>query len=241
MSTQNKKQNRALYVCLVLLLIIASIFVAIASGAGKKAAADKSLLREAEMGDITDNSPDERSGSRPTHTPDTDESENGDESASESASVPTLVSIDDIKFSLPLDGSVIVPCSVTSPIYSLTMNDFRTHGGVDIKAEVGTPVCACAAGEISEITEDPMMGTTVKIAHADGIESVYRNLAAELPSGIAVGTAVAAGDTVGAVGDTALIECELEPHLHLELLVNGSPVDPSEYLSLVSADTEYEG
>mgnify|MGYP003330477446 CR=1 FL=1 len=62
----------------------------------------------------------------------------------------------------------------------------------------------------------------------------------ERPEGIAAGVPVNAGDVIGAVGDTALIECEEESHLHLELQVNGEAVDPSEYIEMVKISEVYE-
>jgi murein DD-endopeptidase MepM/ murein hydrolase activator NlpD len=45
-----------------------------------------------------------------------------------------------------------------------------------------------------------------------------------------VGAPVKAGDTIGTVGESAMVEVMEEPHLHLEMTVNGLAVDPTEYL-----------
>lgn len=240
--TQQKKPNKTLYVCLILALIATSIFVAIISGAGKRSKIDE-LPLETDMGNQTE-TPHVTSHDDVDHdVPETSHKNSKDDAVAESdeEAIPTAVSIDEISFTLPLDGAVIVPCSTSTPIYSITMNDYRTHSGVDIESSVGCNVLSCADGVISDISDDPMMGRCMTVTHAEGIESVYKNLSAESPEGIEVGKTVAAGDIIGVVGETALTECESEPHLHFELKVNSKPIDPCEYLSLSSANTEYEG
>ena len=60
-----------------------------------------------------------------------------------------------------------------------------------------------------------------------------------------VGAAVKAGDVIGTVGETADVEVGEEPHLHVEMTVNGLQVDPTDYLSedamnVLGEDTNYE-
>ena len=114
--------------------------------------------------------------------------------------------------------------------FSLAMNDFRTHTGIDIDGEIGANVRAVADGVIAEIRDDPLMGKTVVIEHRGGIVSIYQNLQALIPQNITVGASVSMGDTIGGVGQTALIEQMSVPHLHFELLINGEHVDPLEYI-----------
>ena len=61
--------------------------------------------------------------------------------------------------------------------------------------------------------------------------TIYRNLSATLPEGIREGATVIAGQVIGAVGDTAMIESADEPHLHCEMTVKGESVDPLDYIS----------
>lgn len=145
-----------------------------------------------------------------------------------------------VTFTLPADGKVITSHSMKVPVFSATMNDYRTHAGVDIVSETGGEVRAAADGTVEEIWEDPMMGWSMRVSHAGGFESVYRNLSPDFPEGIEQGAKVAAGQTVGAVGESALIECEEEPHLHFELKLAGEYVDPAEYMGLESVSEEYE-
>ena len=62
-----------------------------------------------------------------------------------------------------------------------------------------------------------------------------------MPDGITVGTAVHAGDRIGAIGESALMEIADSPHLHYELEIDGVSVDPADYMLIGSDDTGYEG
>lgn len=134
-------------------------------------------------------------------------------------------------FSAPAVGAVAKEHEVSKPVFSLTTNDWRTHTGIDIACALGDPVYAAADGKVIGVAADPMMGTTVTISHAGGGVTVYQNLAATLPDGIREGASVIAGQTIGTVGDTAMIESADEPHLHFELSVDGKAVDPLDYIS----------
>lgn len=129
-------------------------------------------------------------------------------------------------FSLPVSGEICIDFSDTVPVFSQTMNDYRTHLGVDIKSELGTPVLAVADGTVSNVWVDPFMGTCISIDHSGNSVSIYKNLASEVADGIVIGTAVKSGDVIGSVGETAMNEIAQEPHLHYELKVDGKHVDP---------------
>lgn len=136
-------------------------------------------------------------------------------------------------FTTPVDGIVIKGASLTLPVFSYTMNDYRTHGGLDFACSPGTPVYAAADGEVANVVDDPMMGVTVSISHAGGAQTVYKGLGEDTLGMISVGKKVGGGDVIGVSGDTALIESAEENHMHFELSVNGEPKDPSEYMSVV--------
>ena len=129
-------------------------------------------------------------------------------------------------FSLPVSGTIMNDFSDSVPVFSQTMNDYRTHLGVDIEAELGTAVLAVADGTVSNIWDDPFMGTCVSIDHSGNAVSFYKNLDSEIASGIEIGKEVKSGDVIGAIGETAMNEIADEPHLHYELKVDGKHVDP---------------
>lgn len=126
----------------------------------------------------------------------------------------------------PVEGEVIKNYSMDALVYSETMKDYRVHSGIDIASAVGAEVIAFTDGVVSAVSDDYFNGTTVVITHEQGVVSYYMNLDPTVAEGIEVGAEVLAGQPVGYVGTTARAEA-LEPaHLHFELRVNGSNIDP---------------
>lgn len=133
-------------------------------------------------------------------------------------------------FSMPTSGELSMDYSDSVPVFSQTMNDYRTHLGVDIMCELGTPVSAVADGVVTNVWNDPFMGTSVSIEHSGNAVSIYKNLDSEVGDGIIIGASVKKGDIIGAVGETSMNELAEEPHLHYEMKINGKHVDPKEHL-----------
>ncbi len=160
--------------------------------------------------------------------------------ASSTGTKPTTPTIDTMTFVLPVEGALLQVHDLQTLAYSVTMQDYRVHSGIDIETEAGAAVNACASGTVSKIYADALMGNCIVIDHGNGVESVYRNLDDTLPEGLAVGSSVKAGQLIGAVGESAIIEIGDRPHLHFELMNNGSQVNPAEYLDyqLVSEQVE---
>ena len=149
------------------------------------------------------------------------------------------------EFALPVMGVLSKKHSVDTQVFSPTLNEYRVHLGIDIATEEAAPVCAMAGGTVAQIWEDPMMGWSIAISHTGDAVTVYKNLSKQFADGIAVGAEVEAGQLLGSVGDTAMIEIAEEPHLHMEMTVKGLQVDPLEYfsqevISALTEDTVYE-
>lgn len=128
----------------------------------------------------------------------------------------------------PLDGTTVTVFSMTELMYDETMADWRTHDGVDIRAEEGDAVKTAAAGTVKEVRYDDLMGVTVVISHADGYETQYSSLQQEPP--VEQGKTVKAGDIIGLVGSTASAEADVGPHLHFSVSKDGKVIDPAEYV-----------
>lgn len=128
----------------------------------------------------------------------------------------------------PVVGPIEVPYSMDALVYNVTMSDWRVHDGIDIAADAGTVVMAAAGGIVEDVFADDLYGTTVVIDHGEGLKSYYANLQ-EVPN-VAAGDQVIAGQTIGAVGKTALCETAEVYHLHLAMSLNDESVDPADYL-----------
>ena len=141
-------------------------------------------------------------------------------------------------FIMPTIGDVSKKFSIDALVFSNTMEDYRTHNGIDICANIGDGVMAAADGVVTEIYEHPMMGNTVVVSHEGDVKSVYQNLAEEIA--VSVGDTVKCGEIIGAVGDSALIEVAEEPHLHFEMTVGAEYKNPLDYISIETMTVVYE-
>jgi murein DD-endopeptidase MepM/ murein hydrolase activator NlpD len=150
--------------------------------------------------------------------------------AKEEEEVSVNVADTGYKLVLPVIGDVSFDYAMDRLVYSKTLEDWRTHSGIDLAADRGTNVKAAADGFISEVKNDPRFGITVIIDHQNGLKTVYANLASD--EVVVPNQKVKEGDVIGAIGNTALFESAEQPHLHFEVLMDNRPVDPKEYLPL---------
>jgi murein DD-endopeptidase MepM/ murein hydrolase activator NlpD len=125
--------------------------------------------------------------------------------------------------SSPSSSGLIWP--VSGPVVSgFGMRWGRMHEGIDIAAGYGTPIHAAASGTVIFSGWMSGYGNFVIIDHGGGMATAYGH-----QSSIAVGggQTVSQGQVIGYVGCTG--HC-FGPHLHFEVRINGSPVDPLGYL-----------
>ncbi len=145
----------------------------------------------------------------------------------------TLAVDGELLFVLPVSGEILRGFSNSLPVYSPTFADWRVHNGLDIAAEIGTPVRAMAAGVVSDISTSTLWGTCVTITHADGYVSTYCNLGSK-PT-VKVDSLVDVGQVIGSVGNGAQAEAADEPHLHLILTCDGVAVDAQAVVATMAA------
>ena len=129
----------------------------------------------------------------------------------------------------PTTGKTVAQYSMDALSYNPTTRDWRVHDGMDIAAEAGTKVCAAADGEVYTVYEDETMGMTVVVRHSGGYTTKYASLGQEVS--VKAGDQVTAGQTIGYVGATALLESAIGEHVHFSVSCNGEAVDPAEFLS----------
>jgi len=126
-------------------------------------------------------------------------------------------------FVLPIDGEIFANYSGGKLVKDPTLNEWKTHNGIDIKAAKGTAVFCVAEGTVSNIYNDPMWGHTIEISHAQGLTSIYCGLAKEMM--VKKGDPVKIGQQIGTV-DTVPAEISLQEHLHFGMKCDGKWVDP---------------
>ena len=159
------------------------------------------------------------------------------DTSSDKTAEPTVKDETPPTLSLPVAGNLSQGHSVEVQVFSKTLNEYRTHLGIDISTAENAEVRAAADGSVAKVWEDPLMGYCVALTHAGECVSVYKNLAMTLAKGIEEGATVKAGQLIGNVGDSAMTELAEEPHLHMEVTVKGLQVDPMDYFSRSVAET----
>ena len=120
----------------------------------------------------------------------------------------------------PVSGEEISAYSMEALSYNETTRDWRVHNGVDIAAD----------GEVYTVYEDDSMGYTVVIRHDGGYLTRYASLSQDIP--VKSGDTVSAGQVIGYVGDTALVETTLGSHIHFSVTHQDEPMNPADFLAL---------
>lgn len=113
-------------------------------------------------------------------------------------------------------------------LFASSRSGRRMHKGLDLLAEVGTPVYAAKSGKIVSATCNKGMGKYIIIRHRDNIITIYGHL-----SNVFVHRYdnVRQGQVIGSVGKTGNARAAgMLPHLHFEIRKNGIPQDPLEYI-----------
>lgn len=98
------------------------------------------------------------------------------------------------------------------------------HSGVDIATAYGTPVLAPADGVVTFADFQSGYGRLIKIEHANNISTRFGHLSA---FAVAAGQRVRRGEVIGYVGASGRVT---SPHLHYEVRINDTPVNPHKYL-----------
>jgi len=135
-----------------------------------------------------------------------------------------------LTFIAPVSGRVVKNHSTTVPVFSETLEEWRVHTGIDISCAEGAPVFASAAGEVTRIYNDALLGRSVEITHEGGVRTIYSNLAAN-ETLVEVGDKIVQGGRIGTVGDSSISELAEEPHLHFSVIEGDKAIDPMTILS----------
>ncbi len=128
------------------------------------------------------------------------------------------------------NGTFVHPCPAgyvsstfgyrTQPIAGASTN----HKGIDFAAPTGTPIYAAAAGTVISAGYAGNAGNLLVINHGNGLLTYYMHCSKIY---VSAGQTVSRGQNVAAVGTTGN---STGPHLHFQVMLNGTPVNPANYL-----------
>lgn len=129
------------------------------------------------------------------------------------------------------NGMFTHPC----PGYSYISSEFgwraqpipgasTNHKGMDFAAGTGTPIYAAASGTVTSASYSGNAGNMIVINHGNGLQTYYMHCNAMY---VSAGQTVGKGQNIGAVGTTGNSS---GPHLHFQVMSNGTPVNPRNYL-----------
>lgn len=115
-----------------------------------------------------------------------------------------------------------------TPLKGIVTSGYSTdenHLAIDIAAQEGEAIKSVAAGTVIFSDWTPDTGYVAVVQHDNGMISIYKH---NLTVYKKMGDVVKKGEVISAVGNTG--ELTTGPHLHFELWINGTPVDPQQYI-----------
>lgn len=122
----------------------------------------------------------------------------------------------------PVNGRIMSPFGGrTDPL----SGEGAMHTGVDLGASMGTPVHATADGIVTHASWGGQYGNLVVLDHGNGMQTYYAHLS---NFSVIEGQEIRRGELVGRSGATGKVTA---PHLHYEVRIGGTPVNPYKYLA----------
>ena len=127
----------------------------------------------------------------------------------------------------PVEGKVLLNFSMDQTVYFPTLKQYQYNPALIISSKVNDKVSSVCEGKVVSILNDAKTGTTMTVDLGDGYQAVYGQLK-EIP--VATGEYVAKGQCIGYVGEPSKYYLEEGPNLYFQILKDGSPMNPQEYL-----------
>ncbi len=129
-------------------------------------------------------------------------------------------------FMLPCDGKIIREYSPDIPVYCETMEDWRTHNGVDFALSEDDEVLSVGKGKVSRVLIDSVYGYTVEVDYGT---FTARYCGMKQGECVGIDQLLNKGDSIGKV-DEVPCEKKSEKHLHFEIIKDGDYADPIKVL-----------
>lgn len=128
----------------------------------------------------------------------------------------------------PVSGNIVMNYSMDQTVYFSTLDQYKYNPALMISGEVNTEVLSAAKGIVKSVEVTAQTGTTVTVDIGNGYEAIYGQLK-EVP--IEAGAYVEAGALIGYLSEPTKYYSVEGCNLYFELLKDGEPVNPMEYLA----------
>ncbi len=129
----------------------------------------------------------------------------------------------------PIDGNVLLNYSMDETVYFSTLDQYKYNPALVISGNVGQEVKSAEDGKVTSIETDAQTGVTVKVSLGDGYEVVYGQLGEVC---VTQGENITEGDIIGYLGEPTKYYSVEGCNLYFQLLKDGEPVNPLEYLDV---------
>lgn len=127
----------------------------------------------------------------------------------------------------PASGAVIMGYSMDQTVFFQTLEQYKYNPAMIIGGEVGETITASAAGIVTNIEETAQTGTTVSLDMGNGYTAVYGQLT-DVP--LSTGDYVNVGEMIGNLSEPTKYYSVEGPNLYFEILKDGEPVDPMNFM-----------
>lgn len=127
----------------------------------------------------------------------------------------------------PASGAVIMGYSMDQTVFFQTLDQYKYNPAMIISGEVGETITASAAGIVTDIAETAQTGTTVSLDMGNGYTAVYGQLT---DVALSAGDYVNAGEKIGNLSEPTKYYSIEGPNLYFEILKDGEPVDPMNFM-----------
>ena len=231
-SRREKSAAVGLVVCFVAMIAIVGI---ITFSQYQNKTEQKQQLAEVEKDDFTEDKEENRKEPSQTANTDSIQAELPDlpvEPTVETQITPAAPSLsfaaNDV-LQWPVDGNVILSYSMDAPIYFATLDQYKYNPALVISGVVGGEVIAAAKGEVVSVETNAQTGTTVTMNIGSGYKLVYGQLKEVC---VKQGDYVSEGDLLGHVSEPTKYYSIEGPNVYFQLLKDGEPVNPLEYLDV---------
>ncbi|MDP4089923.1 MAG: M23 family metallopeptidase [Bacillota bacterium] len=141
----------------------------------------------------------------------------------------------DYTFTKPVEGT-LARGYTTDLVKCDTIGTYKTNFGIEISAQLNSPVHAVLDGKVETVFNDGTeLGQYIIIDHQNGLKTIYANLRDDVK--LKAGDKVTKGQVIGYVGKTRAnySEEKFGDHLHFEVMKSSEYVDPAKYVTYSSA------